>query len=80
MKSVNELLIERIQAYFKEKYGLDLSPETAEEYLKSYAGLFAVIAKVEQRRARTVPETDLSVRGGALLADDEDSSLGVSNT
>ena len=74
MKSVNELLIERVQAYFKEKYGEDLSPETAEEYLKSYAGLFAVIAKVEQRRGRSVSVSDLSEPNGTLLADDTDNS------
>jgi hypothetical protein len=44
MKSFNKLLIERIQAYFKKKYGLDIPDEMANEYLDSlrvcYPNLF----------------------------------------
>lgn len=66
MKKFSQLLVERIQEYFKEKYDLNLSEETAQEYLNSYASLYIVFAKVGQK-GRTVPETDLSVRGGAPL-------------
>lgn len=45
MHSVNQLLVERLKAYFKKYYGLELSDETAEEYLESLAGLIAVIAE-----------------------------------
>ena len=66
MKKFSQLLVERIQTYFKEKYDLDLPDETAQEYLNSYASLYIIFAKVGQK-GRTVPETDLSVRGGAPL-------------
>lgn len=45
MKSFNQLLIIRIQTYFKKKYNIDISDETAEEYLHSLAGMFAVFAE-----------------------------------
>lgn len=45
MKSFNQLLIERIQKYFKEKYDLDISDEIANEYLNSLADIFAVFAE-----------------------------------
>jgi hypothetical protein len=47
MKSFNELLIERIKSYFQKNYGVDISDETAEEYLHSLAGMFAVFAESE---------------------------------
>ena len=45
MQSFNQLLIQRIQLYFKKRYELDVSDEEAEEYLKSLAGMFAVFAE-----------------------------------
>jgi len=66
VKKFSQLLVERIQTYFKEKYDLDLPDETAQEYLNSYASLYIIFAKVGQK-GRTAPETDLSVRGGAPL-------------
>jgi len=66
VKQFSQLLVERIQAYFKEKYDLDLPEETAQEYLNSYASLYIVFAKVGQK-GRAVPEADLSARGGAPL-------------
>ena len=47
MKSFSQLLVERIQAYFKRKYSMDISDETAEEYLHSLGGMFAVFAESE---------------------------------
>ena len=73
MKKFSQLLVERIQAYFKEKYDLDLPYDTAQEYLNSYASLYIIFAKVGQK-GRTVPETDLSVRGGAPLDGSADDS------
>jgi hypothetical protein len=35
-----QLLIKRIQSYFKEKYGKDISTETAEEYLNSMSDIY----------------------------------------
>jgi hypothetical protein len=35
----------RIQAYFKKKYRLSISDETANEYLDSLGGVFAVFAE-----------------------------------
>ena len=45
MKSFNELLVIRIKAYYKKNYSLDLDDETANEYLSSLAGMFAVLAE-----------------------------------
>ncbi len=61
MKKFSQLLVERIQAYFKEKYDLDLPEETAQEYLNSYASLYIIFAKVVQK-GRIGSDTDLSVR------------------
>jgi len=44
MQSFGQLLVIRIQTYFKTKYGLILSDETAQEYLKAFAEMFAVFA------------------------------------
>ena len=63
MKSFNQLLIERIQAYFKKKYGMDIPDEMANEYLDSLAGLFGVFVEVEQRRSTDTEDT-LVARGG----------------
>ena len=45
MQSFDKLLIMRIQAYFKKKYRLSISDETANEYLDSLGGVFAVFAE-----------------------------------
>lgn len=71
MKKFSQLLVERIQTYFKKNYDLDLPDEVAQEYLNSYASLYIVFAKVGQKR--TAPDTDLSVRGGTPV--DENSEL-----
>jgi hypothetical protein len=47
MQSFSQLLIERIQKYFKRKYDLDISDETANEYLHTLGGMFAVFAESE---------------------------------
>ena len=47
MKSFNELLIMRVKAYFFKNYGLELDDETANEYLGSLAGMFAILAETE---------------------------------
>lgn len=71
MKQFSQLLVERIQSYFKEKYDLDLPDETAQEYLNSYASLYIIFAKVGRGRDRS--DTDLSVRSGAPLDNVDDS-------
>ena len=60
---------------FKEEDGLDLSPEQANEYLHSMAGLFLAFA---EKRADPIA----SATGGALPVDTNhgDLTLGVSNT
>ena len=45
MKSFNQLLVERVKAYFQKNHNVELSDETAIEYLHSLAGLFAVLAE-----------------------------------
>jgi hypothetical protein len=50
VKQFSQLLVERIQKYFKDKYDLDLPEETAQEYLNSYASLYIVFAKVGQKK------------------------------
>jgi hypothetical protein len=47
MKSFNQLLVDRIKAYFRKNYDLELDDETANEYLGSLAGMFAVLAETE---------------------------------
>ena len=68
------LIDETIQC-FKEEDGLDLSPEQANEYLHSMAGLFLAFA---EKRADPIT----SVTGGTLPVDTNhgDLNLGVSNT
>ena len=67
MKQFSQLLVERIQAYFKEKYDLDVPDETAQEYLNSFASLYIVFAKVGQRgRANS----------GSALAEPNSTTLG----
>ncbi len=70
MKKFSQLLVERIQSYFKEKYDLDIPDETAEEYLNSFASLFIIFAKIGDRR-RTGPEDTLVSRGGTPPASED---------
>lgn len=69
-----KLIDETIQC-FKEEDGLNLSPEQANEYLHSMAGLFLAFAE-----KRPVPNAKAS--GGTLPVDTNhgDLTLGVSNT
>jgi len=41
MTSFNQLLVDRLIKYFKEKYDLVISPEVAQEYLNSMADVYA---------------------------------------
>jgi hypothetical protein len=59
----SQILIDRTIRHFKKKYDLDISAETADVYLASFAVVFRSFSKVEQG-GRPVPETDLSVRDG----------------
>ncbi len=69
MTKFSELLIQRIQSYFKKKYGLDIPDEMANEYLDSLAGLFGIFVEVEQRR-RAGPDAQKR-RDGTPSADDK---------
>jgi hypothetical protein len=62
MYSFSQLLVIRIQTYFKQKYGLVISDETAQEYLKSYALMFEVFA--ESGSGMSPPEALKSSGGG----------------
>ena len=73
MKQFSQLLVERIQKYFKEKYDLDIPDDTAQEYLNSFASLYIVFSKVGQR-GRSVSDTNFLVRNGTSL-DDIDSKI-----
>jgi len=42
----SQQLIEKCIAVFKEKNGVDISPETANEYLNSFADLYLAFAGV----------------------------------
>jgi len=64
MQSFNQLLIIRIQKYFKRKYQLDISDDTANEYLNSLGGVFAVFAESEGGLA---PPSLLEEDGGDKL-------------
>ena len=69
MKSFSQLLIERIQAYFHRVHGIDISDETAVEYLDSLAGLFAVLA--ESGGETSPPEVIDDSGGGDHPASDD---------
>lgn len=71
MKSFNQLLIERIQAYFKKEYSLDISDEKAEEYLHTLADMFAVFAEI----GRGDPPDALESEAGGTPAEGLDNSL-----
>ena len=74
-KAFSQNLINETIQCFKEEDGLDLSPEQANEYLHSMAGLFLAFAE-----KRPVPNA--SAPGGTLPVDTNhgDLTLGVSNT
>ena len=61
-------LIGRTINHFKKKYDLDISPETADVYLASFAVVFRSFSKVEQR-GRSVSDTNLLVRNGTSFDD-----------
>jgi hypothetical protein len=42
MTSFNQELVERVTEYFREKHGVVISPETAQEYLNSMADLYGL--------------------------------------
>ena len=74
-KAFSQNLIDETIRCFKEEDGLDLSPEQANEYLNSMAGLFLAFAE-----KRAVPIANAT--GGTLPVDTNhgDLTLGVSNT
>ena len=60
MASFSEKLIQEAIDCFREENGLELTPETAEEYLASFAGLFLAFAKEN-------PRPDALASGAGLL-------------
>ncbi len=58
----SQILIIRIQKYFKQKHSIDISDEVANEYLHSLAGMFAVLAEMEGGKS---PPDPLERTGGA---------------
>lgn len=62
----SQTLITRTINHFKQKYDLDITPETADVYLASFAMVFRSFSKVEQVGCSN-PETDLSFRDGTPL-------------
>jgi len=62
MKSFSDLLVERIKKYFKRIYGLDISDETANEYLHTLGGMFAVFA--ESEGGKPPPDPIMGTGGG----------------
>jgi len=76
MKSFSELLVERIQKYFKRIYSLDISDETANEYLHTLGGMFAVFA--ESEGCQPPPDPLMGTGGGNTASDDSiNSSLNI---
>ena len=53
MKPFSDLLVKRTQKYFKQRYNLDISDETAEEYLHAMAGLYATFIEFLEFQADT---------------------------
>ena len=45
----SQTLIERTIIYFKKKYNKDISKEVANEYLRSFAGLFLAFVDSEDK-------------------------------
>ncbi|MEI7709121.1 MAG: hypothetical protein WCI76_00200 [bacterium] len=48
MHQYSDKLIEELIKNFKEEHNLDISKETANEYLDSYARLFLTFAKIKE--------------------------------
>ena len=55
MQQFSQLLEQRVVDYFKRKYGLEISPATAQEYLNSFAELFLTCAQVNERERPVQP-------------------------
>ena len=55
MQQFSQLLEQRVVDYFKHKYGLEISPATAQEYLNSFAELFLTCAEVNERKRPVQP-------------------------
>ena len=73
----SQKLIEECIKCFKEENNLDITPEQANEFLDSFAGLFLAFAD-----RRPVPEAVKTARDGARPHDNTTGAvtLGVSNT
>ena len=71
-------LIERTQEYFKEKYSLDISSDTACEYLASLSDLFLAFSGHGVSAVVPLSAGDADVT--ETLAPDTDCSMGASNT
>ncbi|MCX6752066.1 MAG: hypothetical protein NTZ87_01005 [Candidatus Nomurabacteria bacterium] len=67
MQSFSQLLVERIQKYFKQKYNLDISDGTANEYLHTLGGMFAVFA--ESDGGKPPPDPIMGTGGGNTASD-----------
>lgn len=84
-------LIDRTVAYFKKEYNKDISVEVANEYLRSFAGLFLAFTQkktsADSLRVAEVSCTSSSLKSDSVFLKSEyeprgsdDSSLGDSNT
>lgn len=84
-------LIDRTIAYFKKKYDKDISAEVANEYLRSFAGLFLAFTdkktSADSSRVAEVSHAFHSLKSEPVfpkpeagLRESSNSSLGASNT
>ena len=77
-KIFSQALIERCITHFKEECGVDISTETANEYLHSFARLFLAMARPNYSESRH--GTYVPCESPAVAEKDISNSLGVSNT
>jgi len=70
-------LIERTQAYFKNRCGIDISEETANEYLRSFAKLYLAFARPN---GGSLASGINAARDSAVAEEAGSDSIGVSNT
>jgi hypothetical protein len=54
----SEKLVAKITAYFREKYGVALSPEEADQYLNSLGGLYRVMERSVSEGFRGSPSEE----------------------
>ena len=64
MQKFSQILIDRMIRHFREKHGVELTPEEAQQYLDSFADLYLCMAGKGHRRPPLARDPDAG-EGGA---------------